>query len=71
MSSIYRTYVSIQLSDSTRCCCQIHCRYHNHNATRWRLVGAAKERWQMTVLRDGEGPLEPLQAYPLELRFTA
>jgi hypothetical protein len=34
-------------------------------------VGAVKERWQLTVVRNGELPPEPLRACPPELRPTA
>jgi DDE superfamily endonuclease len=34
-------------------------------------VGAVKERWQLAVIRDGEGAPSPLRACPPELRPTA
>ncbi len=40
-------------------------------ATPHESVGAVKERWQLTVLRDGEAPPPPLRACPSELRSTA
>jgi hypothetical protein len=34
-------------------------------------VGAVKERWQLTMLRDGQPPPSPLKACPPHLRATA